>query len=442
MDPHEKSLNDTDFMGDLDAAVKVASSPSMSFLLYIIIGLIGFIIVWAKFSEIEVITRGQGQVIPTSEIQLVQSLEGGILSDLNVSVGDRVDKGQLLARIRNVAFASEERGYEVQALSLQLKKQRLNAEINNKNFSINENIKVKNKDLSDAEMALFYSRKNELNKLLDGVEKSVNRANANLQEVKAAISRMVNSRNLLSQQLDITRKLVAKNAMPKLEGIKQEREFSDINGEIATTQQRQKSLQAELASVKNKREEILAQFKSAALTELTDVEMQIAAIEERLTTAGDRVDRTELRAPVDGVIQSIGQKTLGGIVEPAMKLMEIVPLNDDLKIRAKIEPADIAFLKIDQDVNVKVTAYDPQKFGALKGKLKRVSADTIEDKDGNIFFEIDVVTDKNYLGNIDNKLPIIPGMVADVEVVTGKRSIMDYMLKPFLRARDRALTEQ
>jgi adhesin transport system membrane fusion protein len=186
----------------------------------------------------------------------------------------------------------------------------------------------------------------------------------------------------------------------------------------------------------------MAQYKSEALTELSEVKTRLSALQESLTAAGDRVDRTELRAPSTGIVKVINQKTIGGVVDPSMKLMEIVPLDEDLKITARVAPADIAFIEVGQDVNVKITAYDAQKFGSLKGKLSRISADTIEDKEGNIFFEIDVVTEKNHLGTRDNPLPIIPGMVAETEVITGKRTIMSYMAKPFLRARDRALTEQ
>lgn len=437
--PHKDDLN---FMDELKAATRLQPAWHANILLLVIVSLIVFIFVWAGLSQIEIITRGQGQVVPSTEIQLVQSLEGGILAELNVQEGDRVEKGQVLARIENVAFASEERGIEAQSVALQLKKQRLNAEINNTAFTIDSELKFKNEKLADNEMALYKSRQNELAQGVQKAEEAVNKGNANLREINATINRLSDSKKLLSEQLEITRNLVAKNAMPKVEALKQEREFSDIQGELNAATQRRSGLQADLSSAKSAAAEIKAQFKSQALGELTDVETKLAGLKESLTAAGDRVDRTELRAPAAGVIKTIEQKTIGGVVQPAMKFMEIVPLDDDLKITSKIAPADIAFLKVGQDVNVKISAYDPQKFGSLKGHLKRISADTIEDREGNIFFEIDVVTDKNYLGTRDNPLPIIPGMQAETEVITGKRSILTYFLKPLLRARDRALTEQ
>jgi adhesin transport system membrane fusion protein len=442
IDHDDTATTDLDYMGELDAATKLTPSHQANLLLYLVCGLFAFIVIWASLAKLEVITRGEGQVVPFSEIQLVQSLEGGILAELNIREGDRVTKGQILARIENVAFASEERGIEAQSLSLQLKQARLNAEINNENFIVSGDLKVKNEVLAKNEWALYESRQEGLGKALAGADEAVKKAGANIKEIDATIKRQRDSKRILSQQLKITRDLVSKNAMPKLEALKQERELSEVSGNLNAAIERKKSLQADLAVAQNARGERESQFKSDALTELSEVKTKLSAITENLKSAGDRVDRTELRAPADGVVKTVQQKTIGGIIEPAMKMIEIVPLGEDLKITAKILPADIAFLEIGQDVNVKITAYDSSKFGSLRGTLKRISADTIEDREGNIFFEIDVVTDKNYLGTIDNPLPIIPGMIAQTEVITGKRSVMSYLAKPFLRARDRAMTEQ
>jgi adhesin transport system membrane fusion protein len=434
--------DDLDFMNEIDAATRLKPAAQSTLMLWTIIALIGFIFIWATISEIEVITRGQGQVVPHSETQVVQSLEGGILAELRVSEGDRVQKGQVLARIENVGFASEERGIEAQLLALQLKQLRLKAEINGEDFTIPDDMRAQNEKLAANEMELYQSRQKELKSAQDIASEAVTKARANLREINATINRLSESRRLLNQQLAITRDLVAKNAMPRVEALTQEREFADVQGNLNAAVERKKALQSDQATAEKQASEVINQYRSKALTEMSEVETQIAAIRESLTAAGDKVDRTELRATADGVIKTINQKTIGGIVEPAMKLMEIVPIDDDLKITAKISPADIAFLKIGQDVNVKITAYDPQKFGSLQGTLDRIAADTVEDREGNIFFEVDVVTDRNYLGTRDNMLPIIPGMVADVEVITGKRTIASYMAKPFLRARDRALTEQ
>ena len=437
-----KHHDDLNFMDEIDAAMRLKPNATSNILLWVIIALIIFIFVWAGVSTIETVTRGQGQVVPSSETQLVQSLEGGILAELNVREGDAVKKGQVLARIENTAFASEERGIEAQSLALEIKKQRLMAEIDGTDFKPSQSLWDKNEKLVSNEVDLYRSRQNELDNAKAIANEAVVKANANIREVTATINRLAESKKLLNQQLKITRNLVAKNAMPKVEALTLEREFADVQGNLNAAVQRKQGLESDLSSAKKQLNDAQTKFRSAALGEMSEVETRLASIKESLTAAGDRVDRTELRATADGIVKTVNQKTVGGIVEPAMKLIEIVPVGDDLKITAKIAPADIAFIQVGQDVNVKITAYDPQKFGSLKGRLTRIAADTVEDKEGNIFFEIDVVTDKNYLGKETMPLPIIPGMVAETEIITGKRTILSYMLKPFLRARDRALTEQ
>lgn len=433
---------DIDFMSELDAAARLHPAKHSNILLWTIAALIGFLVVWAAVADVEIITRGRGQVVPGREIQLVQSLEGGILAELRVKEGDRVAKGDVLARIENVAFASEERGIEAQSLALRLTQMRLRAEIDNENFVIPDDVKALNEDLAANELALYKARQAQLNNALSIADENIRKSEANLNEIGATIARLSESRRLLGREMEITRGLVAKNAMPELEAIRLERELADVKGNLAAAIERKSALQAELAAARRSKADEMAAFRSEALAEMSEVETRLSAIQESLTAVGDKVDRTELRAPSDGIVKTISQKTIGGVVEPAMRLIEIVPIDDALKINARVSPADIAFLKVGQPVNVKITAYDPQRFGSLKGELSRIGVGSMKDDEGNIYFEIDVVTNKTYLGSEQNPLPIIPGMVAETEVITGKRTILSYLLKPFLRARDRALTEQ
>ena len=206
--------------------------------------------------------------------------------------------------------------------------------------------------------------------------------------------------------------------------------------------ERRKSLEAELQVAKTERASQRDTFHSNALKELSEVEADLAGLKQEMQSIGDRVSRTELRSPVDGIVNSIAVKTIGGVIEPAQHLAEIVPVDDQLKIIAKVRPEDVAFLKTGQDVKVKITAYDAQKYGRLNGKLVRVGANSVTDKEGKIFFDIEVRTDKNYMGTAQNPLPITPGMVAQTEVIVGKRTILEYFLKPLLRARYQVFTER
>lgn len=433
---------DTEFMEELEAATRTRPSLTSNIMLIVISAFIVLAFVWAGQSEIEELTRGGGQVVPSREIQVIQSLEGGIIAEILVEEGDIVEKDQILLRISDVAFASEERGAEIQFLALQAKRMRLQAEASGESLNMLSEIQEKAPEVAANEAALYKSRQAELQNAKSILDSRISKARAELAEVQAKISRLADSRALLRQELAITQEMVKQRAVPKLEEIRLNREINDLSGQISEAKQKQTGLNAELSAAQKEREDQEDKFKSQALGELSKVETEIAQLQESLTAIGDRVFRTELRSPVHGIVNKVAVKTVGGVVEPAMRLVEIVPLDDSLKVIARVSPQDIAFLHPGQNVKVKVTAYDSQKYGSLEGKLTRLGANSVTDRDGNVFFEIEVRTDKNHLGDDTLPLPITPGMVAEVEVITGKRTILEYLAKPVLRARDRALTER
>lgn len=435
-------MPDTDFMEELEAATRLKPSESSHFMLIAVTALIAAFVIWSSLSEIEEITHGGGQVVPTQEIQVVQSLEGGILSELLVHEGDMVKKSQILLKVSDVAFASEERGTEARSLALKAKKARLEAEAKGVEFVVPQEIVEKFPDIARNEEALHHSRQQELSNAKSILDNKINSAQAGLAEVRAKINRLAESRKLLNQELVITKKMVEKKAVPKLEEIRLNRELSNISGQIREASEKKNGLEAELRGARRERQDREDKFKSQVLGELNDVESQVSQIDESLTAIGDRVSRTEVRSPVDGIVNKIMLKTIGGVIEPAMKLVEVVPLDDELKIVAKVTPQEIAFIHPGQDVNIKISAYDPQRYGSLKGKLVRIGANSGADRKGNVFFEIEVRANQNYLGTKENPLPITPGMVAQTEIITGKRSILSYLMKPVLRARDKAFTER
>lgn len=437
-----RKFKEEDFMSELEAAARLRPSRTSLVLLFTIIALVIAFVVWASLAKVEEITRGKGQVVPSRNIQIVQSLEGGIVEEILVRQGEMVSKGDILLRISDVMYASQERGTEAQFLSLAAKKARLEAEARGEEYVVPDEIAEKVPQIAANETALYKSRQSELQNSYAILDQRIEKAQADLAEVNAQISRLAQNRDSLAKELAITREMVRKRAVPELEALRLNRELKDIKGQINAEIQRRASLQAEVNAALKEREGQLAKFQSKALSELNEVETQIAQLEESLRSIGDKVDRTEIRSPVDGVVNNIAVNTVGGVVEPAMELIEIVPTGDELKIVARVAPEDVAFLRPDLPVKVKVSAYDPQVYGSLDGKLTRIGATSVRDNEGNVFFEVEVKTDKNYLGEEDNKLPITPGMIANIEVITGKRSILEYLIKPLLRARDRALTER
>lgn len=429
-------------MSELEAATRMKPSERSHYLLISITSLVGAFLIWSNMAEIEEITYGAGQVVPTQEIQVVQSLEGGIIEDILVREGQKVSSGQVLLKVSDVAFASEGRGAEAKSLSLQAKKSRLEAEAKGIEFVVPEEVIQKFPDIARNELALYESRKQELMNAKSILDDKILSAQSQISEVRAKINRLSESRRLLNQELKITKDMVAKRAVPKLEEIRLNRELSNISGQIREVSEERAGLEAALSRAKSEREDREDKFKSQVLGELNDIETQISQIGESLTAIEDRVARTEIRSPVDGIVNRMALKTIGGVIESAMQLFEIVPLDDELKIVAKVTPQEIAFLRPGQPTKIKISAYDSQRYGSLDGKVIRLGANSVTDREGNIFFEIEVQADQNFLGTSENPLPITPGMVANIEIITGKRTIFSYLIKPVLRTKDRALTER
>lgn len=438
----KKYLADTEFMDDLDAMKVLTPNRAANLLLYTICALVAFFFLWAGLSRVDEVTRGSGQVVPSMEAQIVQSLEGGILQELLVREGDLVKKDQVLMRLRDVAFASEERGTEAKQTSLLVRKARLEAEANGTPFTIAAEIKAKAPKITATEADLYKSRQEEYQNAISMIESKIASVKSQIDELNAQMSRDSQNIGLVQKELTITRKMVAQKAVPQLEAIRLERELNDAQGSLRAARERKTGLEADLKSAEKEKKDQADKFRSQALGELNATETELTGLQESLKTLGDRVDRAEIRSPVDGVVNNIALTTVGGVVEPAMRLAEIVPVGDDLKITAQVMPNDIAFLKTGQKARVRITAYDSQRYGYLPAVLTRIGANSQRGSEDKVYFEIEVRTDRNFLGDAEHPLPITAGMQAEVDVVTGQKTILEYLLRPVLRLKDRALTER
>lgn len=438
----KKSLPDTEFMDDLDALKILTPNRAADLFLYTICGLVALFFVWAALSKVDEISRGAGQVVPSINAQIVQSLEGGIVQDLLVKEGDLVKKGQVLMKLRDISFASEERGATAKLLSLQARKARLEAEANGTPFVLPPEISAKAPKIADTEAQLYRSRQEEYENALMMIENKNQSVASQVQEINAQMGRDGQNIGLLQKEIGITERLVAQKAVPQLELIRLQRELNDAQGSLRAARERKTGLEAELKSAAKEKKDQADKFRSQALGELNVTQTELTGLEESLKNIGDKVDRAEIRSPVDGIVNNIAITTVGGVVEPAQRLAEIIPAGDDLKITARVTPNDIAFLKLGQKARVRITAYDSQRYGMLEGELIRIGANSIQAEEDKVYFEIEVRTTKNYLGAAENPLPITSGMVAEVDVITGKKSILEYLLRPVLRLKDRALTER
>lgn len=401
-----------------------------------------FAIYWASVSEIEELTRGIGKVVPSRQIQVVQNLEGGILAELHVHTGDIVKKGQLLMRLDETRFFAPLQDNHFNYLALKAKVARLVAETKGIKIAIPEEIAEESKEIVDRELALYNSRQEELNTTLEILQETVNQRQQEVEELRAKLTELVRTYRLLSREIELTRPLIAEGAVSQVELLRLERQASQMKGSIAATKLAiPRVVSKHKEALQEMREERLS-FANKAKVELNEVYPRLQGLSSTSKALADRLDRTAIRSPVYGTINQILVNTVGGVIQPGMDLIEIVPLEDTLLVEARIKPADIAFLRPRQKAMVKFTAYDFTIYGGLEAELEHISADSLVDEQGNSYYLVKVRTKQNYITGKNGELPIMPGMVASVDIMTGKKTVLSYLLKPILRVQQTALRER
>lgn len=433
---------DVDLTTDIRVSILAQSPRGGSFILWTVVFLFIGALVWAYFSKIEEMTRGAGKVIPARQIQVIQNLEGGILSELLVDIGDIVEEGQLLLRIDETRFSAPYHESRINYLVLRAKLSRLQAETNNTDLVISEEVKREEPQISIREETLFHSRKAEFAAKIRILKEKETQRHIELSELKAHIKELSKTYRLLQREIGLTQPLVAQGAVSEVEVLRLQRQASQMEAEIKMSGlaiPRVESMLQETVSAQ--KAEILA-FSNKAKAELNEAYAKLESLSASSVALADRLERTAVRSPVRGTINQIMVNTVGGVIQPGMNLIEIVPLEDTLLVEAKIKPADIAFLSPEQPAKVSFTAYDFTIYGGLDAKIEYISADSIQDEQGRSFYLVRVRTNKNYLGLAEDPLPIIPGMVTTVDIMTGKKTILSYLLKPILRAQKLALRER
>ncbi|HEX2580919.1 MAG TPA: HlyD family type I secretion periplasmic adaptor subunit [Dongiaceae bacterium] len=409
--------------------------------------LIGFL-VWANFAPLDQYTRGEGRVIPSSSTQIIQSLDGGILSELRVREGEIVEKGQSLALIENTAAKSSLAEQQARLWAAEAASARLQAEIDGTNDAsaiiFPADVIAAAPEVVEAEKALFTVRKAQLESQRLSLLQDIAQRENEVIEIHTKIEAVGKQLALAQSEHDIMAPLVKSGATSKMDMLKGEREMAQYQADISTAKASLPRAEAALAESKNKVIEAVASFKATAAQELAKQRLELATVRETLNDAGAKVRRTELRSPVRGTVKDIKIKTVGGVIQVGAPIMEIVPIEDTLLIEAQVRPADRGFIAPGQDATVKISAYDYSIYGGLEAKVEDISADTLENEKKETFFRVRVRTNKNSL--LDKKtggqLQIIPGMTGTVDILTGKKTVMQYLLKPLLKAKSDALTER
>ncbi|HAI97721.1 MAG: hemolysin secretion protein D [Cycloclasticus sp.] len=412
---YEQHAEDQAYITDVNAASLYGASIQSHLLLWASFSFVMIAIIWANFAELDEVTRGSGKTIPSSQIQVVQNLEGGIVSEILVEEGQTVEKNQPLLRLDPVRFTSSLNESKLKYYELLAATARLSAEVENKLLTLPAEVLSVAPEIAKNARQLFESRRDELN--------------ANTKLLREQVAQRARSHALLKQEMEMSAPLVDEGAMSKVELLRIKREVNDLRGQ--------------LTEARNKLAETKVRFQTKALEELNQTKAELDRITESTLALKDRVTRTLVRSPVKGIVKQLKVATVGGVIQPGMDLVEIVPLEDKLLIEAQIRPADIAFLHPGQKAMIKLSAYDFSIYGGLEAELEHISADSItNEEDGENYYLIRLRTKKNYLEKNGAKLNVIAGMTAEVDILTGKKTVLDYLLKPILKARETALRER
>jgi len=411
--------------------------------IWAIIGFFVFLMLWANFAVIDEVTKGDGKAIPSSKIQKIQNLEGGIVSELFVKEGQIVEAGAPLIRLDDTRFASNVGETEADRLSMLLRVERLSAEVDDRPLNFPEDVLKAVPGQAKSEESLYISRRQQLHDEIGGLQEQLIQRQQELREFGSKQGQYRQQLGLQRQEINMSEPLVAQGAVSPVEVLRLKRAEVETRGQLDATTLAIPRAESAIKEVQRKIDETRGKFRSEALTQLNEARTDLNKASATGKALEDRVSRTLVTSPVRGIVNKLLVNTIGGVIQPGSDLVEIVPLDDTLLVEAKIRPQDIAFLHPGQEATVKFTAYDYTIYGGLKAKLEQIGADTITDEDKKTtYYVIKVRTERSHLGTDDKPLLIIPGMVASVDIITGKKSVLSYLLKPIIRARAEALHER
>lgn len=454
--------NHLDFIDDKTAALLLNTPKSARIILWTIVFFFISALIWASFAQLDQVTVGQGKVIPSSQLQVVQNLEGGIVEKVLIKVGQHVDKGQKLILLDDTLFQSD---YQERNLALAAAKAdvaRLNAlhetvhvykdkAVNNwqKSVVISPQVIVFAPEFLHNHPKLVQRQKNHyqdevsnIDNQLSVTSEQISQKERELIENKSRLKNLKDNYAIAKKEYNITKPLADEGIVPPIELLKLQRQLNSTQQELNSTSLKIPVLKAAIKEAIYKHIDIALKFRSDVQAELNETSDKLASLSQSQVGLKDRVNRTTVTSPVTGTIQKIYINTVGGVIQPGMPLVEIVPTEDNLLIEAKIAPQDIGFLRPGLQAIVKFSAYDFTRYGGLSGTLENISADTIQDEEGNSFYQVRIRTHKNNLtGPNGDPLPIIPGMIASADIITGKRTVLQYLLKPILTASQTALRE-
>ena len=412
------------------------------FMLWTIAGFFVVMFVWIAVAEVDTVTRADGRVIPSAKLQVIQNLEGGIVAEILVKQGEVVQAGDSLVVLSSLQHEGDMKSRYQQLLGLEARAARLVALANGRQPQFPKSVVDTAPDLMAVEMATFLSKTLEQESQLAVLSAQIDQKARELDEAKISLISTRKSLEMAREERTTVARLVERGLEPRLELLRIERSFAEQEGRAdisAVTIERLRSASTELAA---RKDTLVRQLRTEALSELNRTMAELAAIKEGMPALADKVARTHLKSPMNGIVNRVFVNTLGGIVRPGDPIVDVVPSDDQLVVEALVSPKDIGFVKIGQPARVKVTAYDYSIFGAMDGTVKNISADAVPNEKGEAFFQVRIETNTRAIESIDKKLPILPGMQAQIDIITGKKTILKYLSKPIMAVQENAFKER
>lgn len=432
--------NAADFAADAQWATSQQQARGSRLLVWVSLLVVVVLVIWASLGRIDEVVRGQGKVVPSRQVQVVQSLDGGVVEEILVRPGQMVEEGQVLLRIDPTRYSASLGENKADTLSLKAKAARLEALSTGELLQMPQEVLTAAPKLAEMERRVWESRNQEFNTTINIARDQLRQRQQELRETLANRDQAASSCSLTSEELSVTRPLLKSGAVSEVDLLRLQRDVGRFCGEAKAASAQSDRIRAAINEAEKKIQEAELNVRNQSRVELAETRAKLSNLEQGQVALADRVKLAEVRAPVRGTVNTLMTNTVGGVVQPGKDILDIVPADDTLLLEVQINPRDIGFLHFGQKAEVKFTAYDFAIYGGLSGNVEQIGANTITDEKGNSFYIGKVRTERAHVG--DNSRPIIPGMQAEVHILTGKRTLMQYLLKPILRAKSNAFTER
>lgn len=436
----EQRARASDLAVDAQWAASHAQARGSRLLVWASFAAVVALLVWASVGSIDEVVRGMGKVVPSRQVQVVQSLDGGVVKEILVHPGELVEQGQVLLRIDPTRYSASLGENKAERLALQAKAARQEALASGERFHVSDELVREAPQVVEMERRLWQSRTQELETTVSIARDQLRQRQQELRETQANRDQASASCKLTNDELAVTRPLLKSGAVSEVDLLRLQRDVARFCGEAKAAEAQIGRIQAAIQEAERKIRESELNLRNQARSELSETRAKLSSLEQGQVALADRVKLSEVRSPVRGTVNTLMANTVGGVVQPGKDILDIVPSDDTLLLEVQINPRDIGFLHYGQQAEVKFTAYDFVVYGGLRGRIEQIGANTVTDERGNAFYVVKVRTDSGHVG--DDTRPIIPGMQAEVHVLTGRRTLMHYLLKPILRAKANALTER